>query len=165
MKATKVFLGNKRLKDIYVGATKWEVFKYRVVIFLREVLIRVGIVVALFAMLITGMCMSPTAVAGEVEKTIEVPSTKTIAPVLVRIGKCESSTGHYGPNGQVIVIGNKNGSVDIGKYQINEKLWGKKATELKFNLFLEADNEAMAVWLYKNYGTEPWVWSKPCWQK
>lgn len=37
MKATKLYYNGKRLKDIYVGASKWQVFKYRVQKFLYRV--------------------------------------------------------------------------------------------------------------------------------
>lgn len=39
MKKIKVFYGDKRLKDIYPGATKFEVFKYNLAQFLRKVFI------------------------------------------------------------------------------------------------------------------------------
>lgn len=96
----------------------------------------------------------------EVVKEIEVE-----APVLDRIAKCESGGNHYAKSGQVLVVGNSNKSVDVGKYQINAQIWGAKATELKLNLFVEKDNEEFAKYLYRTHGTEPWVWSKKCWNK
>jgi hypothetical protein len=96
----------------------------------------------------------------EVIKEIEVE-----APVLSRIAKCESGNNHYAKSGQVLVVGNNNKSVDVGKYQINAQIWGAKATELKLNIFIEKDNEEFAKYLYRTYGTEPWVWSKKCWSK
>lgn len=85
----------------------------------------------------------------------------TPSAVLQRIATCESRTGHLDKNGQVAI----NKTQDIGKYQINVPIWGKKATELGLNLAVEKDNEAMALWLYENHGTEPWVHSKSCWNK
>lgn len=39
MKATKLYYNGKRLKDIYVGASKWQVFKYKMRMFFRKVFI------------------------------------------------------------------------------------------------------------------------------
>lgn len=96
----------------------------------------------------------------EIIKEVEIE-----APVLDRIAKCESGGSHYAKSGQVLVVGNNNKSVDVGKYQINAQIWGAKATELKLNLFVEKDNEEFAKYLYRTHGTEPWVWSKKCWNK
>jgi hypothetical protein len=90
----------------------------------------------------------------------EVP-VDTVTPVLERISKCENGGSHYDKNGQVSI----NATKDMGKYQINVPIWGKKATEMGLDLSDEKDNEKMAIWLYKNFGTEPWVHSKGCWTK
>lgn len=99
---------------------------------------------------------------NEVEKVIEVPRN---APVLERIATCESNKSHFGKNGQVLVVGNTNKSVDVGYYQINMQIWGAKATELKLNLMVEEDNKKFGEYLYATLGTEPWVWSKKCWNR
>lgn len=96
------------------------------------------------------------------KEIIEVP-IKTIPPVMQRIAQCESNNQHT-RNGQVIFNANTNKTVDIGKYQINS-IWSKQATDLKLNLSIEADNEAFAMYLYENYGTEPWYSSAKCWNK
>ena len=96
------------------------------------------------------------------KEIVEVP-VETDSPVLNRIAKCESGGAHY-KNGQVIFNANTNKTVDIGYYQINS-IWNKKASELGLDLTKEADNKAFGVWLYKNYGTEPWVYTKDCWNK
>lgn len=98
----------------------------------------------------------------EKEVVVEVPRN---APVLARIAQCESNKSHYGKNGQVLVVGNTNKSVDVGYYQINMQIWGAKATELKLNLMVEEDNKKFGEYLYATLGTEPWVWSKKCWNK
>lgn len=110
-------------------------------------------------------------VGGKLTHTIVYQTNEVIreveleAPVLERIAKCESGNSHFARSGQVLVMGNSNKSVDVGKYQINAQIWGAKATELKLNLFVEKDNEEFAKYLYRNYGTEAWVWSKKCWSK
>lgn len=163
MKTIKVFMGGQRMRDIYPHATRWQVIKYKVAMFLRKVMIVILTLAGIAVTFAAGSYLMPTVVAQEVVK--EVPQPLEIPPVLTRIAKCESATGHYDERGQVRVVGNSDGSVDIGKYQINEAIWGKKATELKLNLFNEHDNETMAIWLYQNRGTEDWYLSKHCWKK
>jgi hypothetical protein len=100
----------------------------------------------------------------EVEKIVEVES-KAIPPVMQRIAKCESPTGHFEKDGKTVVFRtNKNGSQDIGKYQINT-IHLPLATKLGYNVTVEKDNEAFAMYLYKNSGTEPWYSSEHCWNK
>ncbi len=104
----------------------------------------------------------PKVIYTTAEVIKEVPAK---APILDRIAKCESPSGHYDKTGQVVARGNKNSSVDIGKYQINNDVWGAQATKLGYNLFVEKDNEAMAHWIYENVGTGPWYLSAKCWSK
>lgn len=85
------------------------------------------------------------------------------APVLERIALCESGGKHY-KNGQVVFNANTDGTVDVGKYQINT-VWFKKATELGLDITREADNHAMAKWIYSNRGTGDWSASQACWKK
>ncbi len=93
------------------------------------------------------------------------------ASVMERIADCESGdngkrgTAMHMKNGKLITNTNKDGSVDVGIYQINMKYWALKAMEMDLNLTKEADNIKFAYWLYDNHGTEPWVWSKSCWNK
>lgn len=103
--------------------------------------------------------------------------TTVIAPILQKIAKAESHSSHFctaelikvglcakGERGQVLTNPNTNGTVDIGKYQINTYYWGAIAADMGFNLTLEADNEAFAIWLFENYGSEPWSASKNNWR-
>jgi hypothetical protein len=66
--------------------------------------------------------------------------------------------------GQVL-LGENGKTVDIGRYQINNYYWGSKATEMGLNLWDEEDNETMAKWIFKNYGSEPWDSSSVRWSK
>lgn len=163
MKKTKLFYGDTRLKDIYVGATKWQVFKFRTARRVRKL----AVVLLMLDLLVGGYelgSMKPKTVYAdrEVIKQVEVEAK---APVLERIAKCESGGTHYDKSGQVLLRGNTNKTVDIGIMQINETYWGKKAHELGYNLTIEKDNKEFARWLYTNYGTEPWSASKGCWSK
>ena len=153
----------KRLKDMYPHATKWQVFKYRIYKFFMQILtwtIVAGVLYGTFSLgryLYPATIITTTPVIQEVDKP---------AAVLARIAQCESHNSQYDKKtGQVLLNGNKNGSVDIGKFQINDQIWGAQATSLHYNLMVEADNVAFANYLYHTYGTEPWVWTKPCWNK
>lgn len=81
--------------------------------------------------------------------------------ILQKIAYCESGNRQFDKNGNVIrgIINHH----DIGKYQINEIIWGTKAKELGFDIYTEEGNEAMARWIFDNYGTTKWNWSKSCW--
>ena len=99
--------------------------------------------------------------------TIMVPLK---SPVLDRIANCESGNGKKGSatqfrNGQVILHANRNRTTDIGKYQINMAVWGKKAGELGYNLSTENGNTKMAEWIYLNRGTSSWYSSRHCWYR
>lgn len=103
-----------------------------------------------------------------VTASTEVVQAPVVSPVLDRIADCESGNGTKGSatqykNGQVVMNANTNGTIDIGKYQVNLTYWGKQATALGFDLTKEADNKAMAEWIYANKGTGDWSSSQKCW--
>lgn len=93
--------------------------------------------------------------------TREVKAEDTIPPILKKIAVCESNNKHFDKNGQVLI----NKTQDIGRYMINVPIWGKKATELGYNLAVEKDNEAFALFLFQNYGSEPWYLVASCFKK
>lgn len=157
----KVFWNGVPLKRIAVGATWFETLMARFVRVMRWVVIASFIGgVAVGSYKIGGTTVKPVTVFAdkEVIKEVEGPSA-----VMDRIMKCESA-GHYAKNGQVQFHANKDGTVDIGAFQINS-IWDAQATKLGYNLTIEKDNIAFAMWLYKNKGTEPWYSSKKCWNK
>lgn len=88
---------------------------------------------------------------------------KSIPPILEKIALCESSGRHLDKNNKV--LRGKQNSDDLGKWQINEKIWGKKSQELGYNIKTAQGNENMAKWLFENYGSVPWRNSSPCWLK
>jgi hypothetical protein len=156
---TKVEYMGKRLKVVSTKAKN-------VVMGILKGVLKVAIVLSvIYAIYFFGKLNGTSTIyKSNVEvKEVIVEVTKK-SQVMERIAKCESSTGHYGPSGQVIFNANNNGSVDVGKYQINT-VWFKKATELGYDLTVEEDNEAFAMWIYDNRGTEDWYSSKKCWNK
>lgn len=153
--------------------SRFQDFVHRIVVLVRRALIVTAFGFALYGAAWAGSTFWPNTVYATREVPVPVEGT---APVMERIAKAESGNSHFcttelikngmckkGELGQVLLHANKNGTVDIGKYQINLTVWGAKATEQKLNLFNEKDNETFAYWLYKNYGTEPWYSSKENW--
>lgn len=171
-KAIKVFYMEKRLKDIYPYATKWQMFKFRVRTLVRRSLITAGVLGIAAGLVYSGAYFNPvTTYAVQVqEKIVEVVKPEAAAAVMDRIAGCESqgsakSKGsHIAKNGQVVVHANANQTVDVGIFQLNVNVWGKKATELGYNIFTEQGNKDMAYWIYKNVGTGPWYSSENCWK-
>ena len=159
MKSTKMFFNGKRLKDIYVGATPWQVFKYKMYRFFRKVFIVSTLVGMVFISVKAGAYFNPRTITEVLEPV------KTVPAIMKRIAKCESPNGHYSKTGQVSLGANTNKSVDIGKYQINNSTWGKKATAMGYNLMEEKDNEEFALWIYETRGTVDWYSSAKCWNK
>ena len=160
MKKMKIFFNGERLRDVYAHATKWQVFKFKVRKFIRNI-IRISLAGGMvYGVFVLGGLLNPIMTYATQEKIVHI---EIESDVMKRIAQCESG-GTHTKDGQVIFNANSNGSVDIGIYQINS-VWRKKATELGFDLTKESDNKAMAMWIYKNRGTEDWYSSKKCWMK
>lgn len=128
----------------------WKMTKW----FFKRVFIGMGISLVAMSLYVAGQMNDP------IIEILPVEAGSKVAPILQKIAKCESPTGHW-ENGQVVI----NATQDIGKYQINVPTWGKKATELGLNLAVEKDNEEMAEWIYANRGTGDWSSSAKCWRK
>lgn len=86
--------------------------------------------------------------------------------IMKKIAKCESGGTQLKANKVLVTNTNTNGSVDVGKWQIN-----MNATQLKemavlgFNPLTEEGNEAYAIYLYEHRGTQPWNSSAKCWKR
>ena len=83
--------------------------------------------------------------------------------IFARIAYCESSDRQFDGEGDVV-----RGSVnpyDVGRYQINMLQWADEAARRGYDLYTEDGNEAMALYLYKKFGTKPWRSSQKCWDK
>ncbi len=165
MKSIKVFYNGEPLRNIYPHATKFQVFKYRLRKFLRQFVMYSLTTVFAFGILYgtfrAGSSFAPTVTYADHEVIKEVESS---SPVMNRIAQCESGSSHLGKSGQITVKVNTNGTYDLGKFQINS-IWNAQATKLGYDLTKESDNEAFAMWLYKNQGTGAWASSSKCWNK
>ena len=93
---------------------------------------------------------------------MSLPPAPVIPEVLNRIAYCESRDRQYDENGDVVRGVNPH---DLGRYQINITHWGDEAKKQGFDLHTEEGNEAMALYLYRKFGTKPWHWSQKCWDK
>jgi hypothetical protein len=87
----------------------------------------------------------------------------TLPPVMQRIAQCESRNQHFTKDGQV--VRGKWNPHDMGLFQINTVVWGKKAEELGYDLRTQEGNEQMARYLFENYGSVPWQSSAKCWSR
>lgn len=79
------------------------------------------------------------------------------------IASCESSFHQFNQQDGTILRGKIN-SQDIGIFQINEKYWLQQAIKLGYDIYIPEGNVQMALWIYENYGTKDWNWSKKCWE-
>ena len=87
----------------------------------------------------------------------------TLPPVMHRIAQCESRGQHWTRNGTV--LHGKRDPHDLGLFQINMTVWGKKAQELGYDLRTREGNVHMARYLFENYGSVPWQRSAACWNR
>jgi hypothetical protein len=128
---------------------------------------KISVVAGLFGVIAYSLGVADRGNTVYAQNVIVTPQIDQEAPILQRISDCESGNGTKGSgkhfkNGQVILHVNSNGTIDIGKFQINST-WGKQATKLGFDLTKEKDNYAMAKWIYENRGTSDWLSSATCW--
>jgi len=165
---TKIYYGRDLIGRFKCDGRRYTKSQYKVMLASRmtKICLSIATVIVLGGWLFTaGVILAkgtiePSKIYAKEIIQIEVDR---VAPILERIAKCESTAGHM-KNGKVVYNKNTNGSYDIGKYQINT-LWLQKAAELGLDLNKEADNEAMAKWIYANRGTQDWYSSAHCWQK
>jgi hypothetical protein len=87
----------------------------------------------------------------------------SLPPVMYRIAQCESRGQHWAKNGTV--LRGKQNPHDLGLFQINTVVWGKKAQELGYDLRTPEGNVLMARYLFENYGSVPWQRSAACWNR
>lgn len=92
-----------------------------------------------------------------------------LRPELEKICACESGNGTPGTARQFYedgsVVRGKVDPLDTGKCQISKRYWLDMSDKLGYDIETDEGNTLMANWIYDNYGTEPWKWSKSCWNK
>lgn len=164
-------------KISYMGTQVWPrtkkgtftSLKSRIKYAFRWFMIRTGIAVAATGLLFIGYfyanITAPDLVAINTTQMAAPVAVKDIAPILKKICMAESNCTQFRKDGLPVMHANTNGSVDLGKYQINSAAWGTKAKELGYDLLTEKGNEAMATWILENRGTEDWYSSKVSWKK
>lgn len=103
----------------------------------------------------------------EASNTVIVHDKDTTAyPVMERISQCESRGQQFSKDGTPLTNTNPNGTVDVGKFQINMSAEHiKESAKLGFNVLTEEGNTAYAMYLYTHIGTGPWSSSAYCWNK
>ncbi len=82
-------------------------------------------------------------------------------PILIEVARCESTFRQFGKDGRVI-RGLANPQ-DVGVMQINEKYHAEEARKLGYDIYTTEGNVAFGKYLYSKFGTDPWVYSSPCW--
>jgi hypothetical protein len=97
-----------------------------------------------------------------VREVVEVEEEPAV--ILAKIAACESGGKQFYVDGTLVKRINKDGSIDFGKYQINDKRHEHLAAKLGMNIYTEEGNEAYATYLFETQGSEPWFPSKPCWR-
>lgn len=173
MKKVRVFYNGTRQKDMYPYHNWAQRVAFRIKLFFKRL-----IALSIVGLVIWGVAeayryVHPVYITEVQAKEIVVDPAY---PVMQRIAKAESLDSHYctdqlikakmcakSEKGQVLVRANKNKTIDVGRYQVNVFYWGSKATELGYDIFNEEDNEKMAMWIYKNHGTDPWYSSAEKW--
>lgn len=76
-----------------------------------------------------------------------------------RIIKCESNFDENARNYNAKV------GVDIGYFQLNSYYWEGHMRKLGWNIYNPVQNLEAGFWLLSKQGSQPWVWSKHCWDK
>ena len=92
-----------------------------------------------------------------------LPEVRSKAELLHDIANCESGNTHFASNTSILIHHNKDGSYDVGLFQINS-VWYDYARSLGYNIFDLRGNEGFASWLYEQQGSSPWKSSQRCWQ-
>ncbi|MDP3934617.1 MAG: hypothetical protein Q8Q46_00095 [Candidatus Giovannonibacteria bacterium] len=113
--------------------------------------------------MVSALFSFPQSIPAQKQPESSLPAENRVAyEMLKKIAACESQSRHFDDNGNVLVGANR---YDIGKYQINAIYWQSLAEKLGYDIYTEEGNKAMAMELYRRYGTGPWHWSKKCWNK
>jgi hypothetical protein len=139
--------------------TRWQIFKRGVRKAFKIIALMYTIAFVMLGIYTAGSKSTITYAAGET-----VIQMENNFPILDKIATCESKGKQFLANGVLVKHVNTNGTIDIGKYEINT-VWEAKSVALGYNIYTEEGNHDMALWLFKNQGSEPWASSRFCWSK
>lgn len=94
---------------------------------------------------------------------LQKQTSSELPPLFARIAYCESGDRQFNEDGTILrgVIN----PYDVGRYQINAIHWEEEAEKLGIDIYAEKGNEAIALYIYKKFGTKPWRSSQKCWDK
>jgi hypothetical protein len=169
MKYTKIYNNNKLFgKFVCDGKkyTKWERRYFETKKWLVHKLYLSAKIVVVAWLVMGGIKIGEHNTQGKIvyadREVVKIEQLKfEDIPILQKICHAESSGAQFKKNGDV-VRGIKNKS-DIGYCQINEIIWNDKARKLGFDIYTEKGNKEMAMWLFMNYGSQPWYLSEDNW--
>ena len=82
--------------------------------------------------------------------------------IMLDIARCESGVRQFNVDGSILQghINNK----DIGIFQINEFYHLDRSMALGTDIYTIDGNISYASVLYEEQGTQPWNWSRGCWE-
>lgn len=138
---------------------------YKVKVFLKTLII---LEAKIFAVALMVVLYAHYAAPEHITATT-ITTPQTFPKILQEICNAEVTGNKHTPSHQF----NKDGSVvrghttpsDIGYCQINEPIWNDKARKMNMDIYTEQGNKDFALYLFNNYGTEPWNSSKDKWNK
>jgi len=154
MKKIKVFWNGKRLKDVYPHATRWQVFKFRIIKLVRTYIQASLIVATIYAVFLIGQYYGDTNIytnkieAMEMLKdTLSVKIEELQNEVLDDLRNCESQ-GYNEDDGIIIFDSNNKASIGQWQYQKDtvihyyKTLYGKDITRKESVLIALDDDKA-----------------------
>jgi hypothetical protein len=156
----KTIYNFKDIRIFYPYPSNWDLIKWHAARGIRNMTIVTAFVLCSTASAAVYHELSPKLVYAD--RKVEVPIQPDI-PILTKICNAESGGKQFNSDGSV-VRGKVNPS-DIGICQINEPTWNDRARKLGFDIYTQDGNEAMAQWIFLNYGDIPWSASKAGWNK
>lgn len=170
MKKLKVFYMDKRLKDIYPHATRFQVFKYKLARFVRKVVICSFILGAIYGAFQVGRITTEPILVKAEDKSATLYAQKVDAlktKVVAEIQSCESA-GHKEADGIIIFDTNNKASIGTMQFQVAtvihyyKALYNKVITPKEATLIALDNAQATALakdimFTTKNMAGKDWV--------
>ena len=141
------------------GVTRFQVIRYKAIKLAKRTLIVGSILSAMGWSAYTAASYFPQTVYADHDVIVNV---QPFPAMLTRICKAESGLRQFNAKGDV--LRGKVEPSDIGYCQINETIWNDKARKMGIDIYTEQGNKDMALYIFNNYGTDPWNSSKQSWK-